>query len=64
MRRKAGRDDDDLTELPVGLWEFLQPYVLEEEPPSLEWTVRRPDTATDDDRPARIRVVPAPAPAS
>jgi len=49
--------------MPVGLWEFLQPYVLEEEAPSLEWAVRR-SVDSADDRPSRIRVVPAPAPAS
>ncbi|HZQ86793.1 MAG TPA: hypothetical protein VFA83_18250 [Acidimicrobiales bacterium] len=62
MRRKERRDEE-AGEMPVGLWEFLQPYVLEEEAPSLEWAVRR-SVDSADDRPSRIRVVPAPAPAS
>lgn len=66
MLRKKRRDDDgdEAGVLPVGLWEYLQPYIAEEEAPSLEWAVRRPLEAADDDRQLRIRVVPAPAPAS
>ena len=63
MRRRARRDEENDSALPVGLWEYLQPYVAEEDAPSLEWAVRRP-LDTDGDRPARARVVPAPAPAS
>lgn len=60
MLRKKRRSDDDATVLPVGLWEFLQPYVAEEAPPSLEWAVRRP-VEVDDDRSTRTHVVPVPA---
>jgi len=63
MMRKKRQKEDDPSVLPVGLWEYLQPYVAEEAPPSLEWAVRRP-LEVDDERSTRPRVVPAPAPAT
>ena len=46
-RRKQMEDE---AELPVGLWEYLQPYVAEEPAPSLEWAVRRAEAVTEDSR--------------
>lgn len=54
-RRKKAVDE---AELPVGLWEYLQPYVAEERAPSLEWAVRRAEPAATDDGGRQTHVVP------
>ena len=57
-RRKQVEDE---AELPVGLWEYLQPYVAEEPAPSLEWAVRRTEPMLADEGARQTRVVPSTA---
>ena len=55
---RARQDSSIDAELPVDLWEYLQPYVAEEPAPSFEWTVHRDEPVAAEDGKRRTRVAP------